>query len=457
MAALVLRLIGINTGLWYDEVVTLVESVRQPLTTILTEFPGNNQHPLFSVLGHLSVSLFGEHPWSLRLPAALLGAATVPVLYGFAREFASRREALAACVLLTTAYHHVWFSQNARGYSAVALLTTLSSWMLLRLLRREGRGDAVAYALAAGLGVYAHLTMVFLVASQALVCAAAAIARPDLRRRWRLPFSAFALSGVLAFALYAPVLLDLKQFFVDKAVIPGVATPRWALLELLRGLQIGFGAAAAALAAGALVVAGLWSYFRQSPFVLALFLAPGVVTVGSTLALGRPVYPRFLFFLVAFALLIVVRGALAATALVPAARREIAGSLVIGVIALASLVALWPNYRFPKQDFEGARRFAEQRRGPGDVIATTGLAAYVYLNYHNRDWPELMNVDDLRRAQSGGRRVWVVYTLPRYLAIMVPDVNAVLEKECPTAAEFRGTVGGGQVVVCAIQPGDGRP
>src|SRR5580700_6901202 len=71
-----LRVAGIDKGLWLDEIYFLVVTVRHPLAEILTVFPGDTQHPLYSVLAWLSVHVFGEYPWSLRLPALLFGAAS---------------------------------------------------------------------------------------------------------------------------------------------------------------------------------------------------------------------------------------------------------------------------------------------------------------------------------------------------------------------------------------------
>lgn len=129
-----LRFHAIGTGLWYDEIVTLVESVRAPLGEIVTRFAGDNHHPLYSVLAHLAVALVGEEPWALRLPAALFGVATIPLLYGLGRLVTSRVESGAAALILTVSYHHIWFSQNARGYTAVLFLVLLSTYALLRWL-----------------------------------------------------------------------------------------------------------------------------------------------------------------------------------------------------------------------------------------------------------------------------------------------------------------------------------
>ena len=51
-AAAVLRAIGLNDGLWFDEIITLVLFVRPPLERIVTEYPNSNNHPLYSILAH---------------------------------------------------------------------------------------------------------------------------------------------------------------------------------------------------------------------------------------------------------------------------------------------------------------------------------------------------------------------------------------------------------------------
>src|SRR6185503_1521457 len=88
--AAVLRAIGLDGGLWLDEILTLIDSVRRPLAQIVATFPSNNQHTLYSVLAHASIALFGDEAWSLRLPAAIFGVATIPALYFLAREFVGR-------------------------------------------------------------------------------------------------------------------------------------------------------------------------------------------------------------------------------------------------------------------------------------------------------------------------------------------------------------------------------
>ena len=57
--AAVLRIIGLNSGMWLDEILTLLQTARRPIWTILTSFPAETQHPLFSLLARISVVMFG--------------------------------------------------------------------------------------------------------------------------------------------------------------------------------------------------------------------------------------------------------------------------------------------------------------------------------------------------------------------------------------------------------------
>jgi mannosyltransferase len=464
--AVALRSIGLDGGLWYDEIRTLVDSVRSPLHQILTVFPGSNQHTFFSVLAHLSVAAFGEHAWSLRLPSVLLGAATVPVLYLFATEFVGRTEALLASLLLTLSYHHIWFSQSARGYAALAFLTVLSSWLLLRGLRRGRTGDFVWYGVASALGVYTHLTMVFLVASHAVLCTLP-LGLPGFQkerwRRWRLPAMGFTLAATLTLLLYAPLLLDLNQFFVKRPSPMAVATAKWAANALLAGLQVGLGSVLGVAVGAALFCAGLWSYIRQSRFLAGMFVLPGLITVAADLGLHRPIRPRFLFFLAGFALLIVVRGSLelgrwcGRLGLVRPPKTRPLGIAFVGVMAVLSVVALPFGYRYPKQDFEGAMHFVETEAAVGEPVMLGEPAIYPYHEYFHRPWEGLTSLEQFQKVRGQGRRVWVVYTLNSYIENDTPDLMDSLRRDCAVAGVFRGTVADGDVTVCTAPPLNSRP
>lgn len=462
LLAAVLRAIGLNGGAWFDEIVTLVESVRPSFIAVLTEYSLNNKHPLYSVLAHLSVAVCGEHTWSLRLPAFLFGVACVPMLYFLAVSVTTRREALLASTLLALSYHHIWFSQNARGYTALAFFAMLSTHLLIRGLCGGGWRPYIGYGVVTALGVYTHMTMVFVVVSHFLLCGWLWLtaARGELRvRDWRAPLLAFGLAGLLSLAFYAPMLAQVHQFYASHSESSGkaVATPAWAIVETLRALSMGLGTWGVLLAAGVAFAWGLWSYARQSLVVLAFFLLPGFVTAAPFLALDRPMRPRFFFFLAGFGLMILVRGLVSATSWF-AARLPARGSarrLEVGIdvalvlaVALASSPSLLKGYAYPKQDYEQAMRFVEANKAAEEPVASVGLTIFPYKQYYGKQWHWIDSAAQLQDLRERSPSVWLLYTLPEYLETETPDLMGAIRKEFTVVRVFPGTVGGGDIVVC---------
>lgn len=465
--AIVARIIGLNSGLWIDEVYSLVRSFRSPVGTILTEYWGDNHHPFYALLAHASRSVLGEAPWTVRLPAALFGVAAVPLLHGLAVRLVTRREAFLATALLAVSYHHVWFSQNARGYSAIACLYLLTLWAM-HLGVSTGRWRYwMVFAAAASLGAYTHLTMVLLVIGQAAGLALWMLTRPRggvSRLLLRQAATAFGLSAIGTLLLYAPMLPDVFRYFSEvPSGLKGVSTPAWAAREGIRVLAEGLGAGRLVVglvlvATGALVaVAGVVSLWRSHGLlVLTVAGSAGVTIAGALLARGT-MYPRFFFFAIGPALLIIVRGGFAVTERVFRGRvapRAIAGIATAGtaVVLMLSAASLLLNYRYPKQDFQGAMAYIEASRGPTDAVVSTGLRADPYRMLYGRDWPSITSLAELDSVRRTAPRTWVVWTFPRYLEQFAPALGRLLHDSCGHPRVFRGTVGGGDVLVCALEP-----
>ncbi len=463
VVALVLRLINLDSGLWVDEIYSLVNQYRLPVAELFKSYIGDNQHPLYALLASASVSVFGEHAWSIRLPAVAFGVASVPALYLLGAEVANRREGLLSAALLTFSYHHVWFSQNARGYTALALSAILCSLFFVRLLREPKTRDAWLYGAIAALGCYAHLTMVFVVFGHFLTYLLVQGFSGEHRSgrvNWRLPLAALVLAGVMTIILYGPIIGQVVDYFVNKpSLLEGLSTPMWAFGEAVRSLSIGFGAGLVVMVAALMAVVGVVSYFRSNPVALGLFTLPIIVTVLGALWARGTMYPRFFFALIGFCILIGVRGVMVTSGW--AARRLFPGddhasrslglataAVVFGI--LISAASLTRYYQYPKMDFQGARNWLEAQAGPQDRIVVVGAAAWPYRTYYQVDWPSVNGVADLHPLLADDGSVWVVYTFSRYIAKSLPEVMAEIRKNCVDEQRFRGTLGNGDIMVCRM-------
>lgn len=458
VVGLVLRVHDLGVGLWFDEIQTLLHYVRSPLGAIVTNYDSANQHLLYSVLARISTELLGESGAALRLPAAILGTASILAFYLLATRITSRGEALLGTALLTFSYHHVWFSQNARGYSGLLLFTLLATAAFLRLLGEQnaGWGAVAAYGVSAALGAYFHPTAILIPIAHALVLAALwwRARRTAPRAGWR-PAVGVLLAGLLTLALYAPVLFQVIAT-LSGSNPHGVETlwksPWWLLKETVQVLGEGLpGGWLSVVCAGLVAVTGLVSYARQSAAAAALLLLPGLLTAVAMLALNHNLWPRFFFFSAGFAILIAIRGGFVISrAVFRAPGTALAGAGGVLVILASALTV--PRAWRPKQDFEGARDFVDRSRAPDDAVVTVDLTRSPYTRWLGRDWAGLESLADLTAVERTHPRTWVLYTFPIRLKVVQPGIWERLTVAYDTAAVYPGTIGGGDIVVMVSRP-----
>jgi mannosyltransferase len=115
-------------GFWFDEGNTALEvrfSVGQMLT-LLKHY--ESTPPLYYGIAWVWSRVFGDTETGLRSLSALVGILAVPVAYGAAARLVSRRAGLIAAALVTFNPYLIWYSQEARAYSLVVLLTGAGLW-----------------------------------------------------------------------------------------------------------------------------------------------------------------------------------------------------------------------------------------------------------------------------------------------------------------------------------------
>ncbi|MEO8198930.1 MAG: glycosyltransferase family 39 protein [Gemmatimonadota bacterium] len=455
LVALLLRLYDLPNGLWFDEIQTLVDYVRLPMGRVLTTYDSQNQHLLYSVLARCSISIFGESAGALRLPAAVFGVASVWAVYYFARLITGRAEALLAAAFLAFSYHHVWFSQNARGYTGLLLWTLLASAAFIRMVTGRYRhpwGVAIVYGLCMGLAAYTHITAVIVSVAHFLIWVVLLFRmkqRPRGFDAW-LPGWGILFAATITLQLYAIVL---PQMFATVLHPPrGAAqtawqSPLWFLTESLRGLGEGIPGGWITLALGLVVIAaGIISYWKRTRAGLVTMLLPAVLSGLALIALKHNLWPRFFFFSAGFGVLILIRGGYALVEwLLPPRFRVLAPVGTILVICASAITV--PKAWGPKQDYTGASTFLSREAGATDAVVTVDLTRYPYHEFYHTSYLPVDSLSVLREIEAQHTRTWLVYTFPIRLAVVEPEIWARIQEHYTLAANFPGTVGGGDIVV----------
>ena len=315
--ALSLRLFRLDSDLWFDEITPILDYGSLSALQVIGTYFSTNNHLLNTLLGKLAVATFGETNWAVRLPAVFFGVATIPALYWVARPALGPHPSLGAALLLAVSYHHVFFSQNARGYTAYLFFSLVSSGLLVKSLQEDRARTWVLYVTTTVLNFASLLNAAFVFASHALVAVGAVL---TLGRRGspvaplvRRLLVVLGVSAFLVFQLYATIL---PQAYVIMGAVYTSQASGYApmsgefLRELARGLSAGFGTGLVLGALPFLIVAaaGFLGLFRRQ-WALAIALAmPPVLTALFLMARGLTFSPRFFLLALPLAILAAVQG-----------------------------------------------------------------------------------------------------------------------------------------------------
>lgn len=450
-----LRLWRLDTDLWLDEITTVRQYMRLGMPEILYTFPAPNQQLLNTVLGWASIQAFGEHEWSVRLPAVVFGIACVPALYWLGRALTREGEAVAAAALLCVSYHHVWFSQNARGYSGMILFSLLGLGCLLRGFARNRSAAWVGYAVASTFGALSLLNTAFLLASHVPAYAVLALRwRPG--PRGRAPITRRVVASTIGIGLGCAVGYGLALPAMIETFTHGQPSHGWhdigALIAVMwRGFTGGSVVGVVALAVGAIVGAVGWaSYWRQSPFVSVLLVLPVVLNFVVNLSLNFGVYPRAFLYVLPFVLLFAVRGV---RVLVDVGWRATGRSgestrlwwAAVALLVVGSSAMLMRNYRHPKQDFRGALAFVRAEMGANDAVCAVGWAGIAYRNYYAPEMPFPTTVAEIEALERTHDDVWILYSFVRDMHRIYPALLERIERDYAHVRHFPGTLDDGTV------------
>jgi mannosyltransferase len=175
--ALVLRFWRLgNWSLDSDEVFMLRDSLNPSL---------GNPRPLLYFLNHYLVGpLVPLDEFGLRVLPAIFGVLAIPAFYLVARRLVGTRAALFGALLLTVNPLHVYYSQFARYWSLVFLLSAVYPYALYIGLREHNR-RALALGLVTGvLASLAHPCSVILVGGLGVWILATYLTRDQLAHLW---------------------------------------------------------------------------------------------------------------------------------------------------------------------------------------------------------------------------------------------------------------------------------
>jgi len=207
-----------NQSLWVDEMLTW--SAIQPggSLSFVQQFIDTIQGPLYLAatwpLLHLN-----DTPLMMRLPAAVVGTATIPLFGYLAFRTVSARAAQLALLLLAINPFHIWYSQEGRGYAFLMFFAVAVVISYLNILNLQDDRPAIKHFWWLGISgaalILSNMSGVFLLAALAL--SLVLFDRPKARQYGVWWVLGFGLAGVIA----APWLLKASGIWAIDRIVPG--------------------------------------------------------------------------------------------------------------------------------------------------------------------------------------------------------------------------------------------
>ncbi len=210
LVGLAIRLYSLMRPMSYDESFTYLNYVTRPLAVALSDFTFPNNHLFHTLLAHCTTWIFGNHAWSVRLPALLAGVAMIPVGYLLACRWYNRLTGVLTAVLLACIFYQVDYSTNARGYMLVSLCVLAALYFADLARQSLAKWPWVALAAMCILAMYTVLSSVYAVAGVvgwlALVIIVRDTSLPKRMLLTRLTITLGAI-GAAVILLYLPIVM----------------------------------------------------------------------------------------------------------------------------------------------------------------------------------------------------------------------------------------------------------
>jgi 4-amino-4-deoxy-L-arabinose transferase-like glycosyltransferase len=458
-------------GLWLDESQS-VAIARLPLsghgTTLIDGLKQDGSPPLYYLLLHWWIELFGNGDRTVRALSFVLNLLCIPPLYWLGKRVIGKRAAWVAVLAFITSPFAAYYASETRMYSLLVLLALLGALALERTLRAPTWWSVLCLALAADAVAMTHYWSLYSLITVAVFLIIGSIWGSPLRKRGcRWSMAGLVGGGILFIPWFPTFLYQSKHTGTPWGTPPSYSAVVHAFGQWAGG-QISAGRALLVVVCAllALAVFGYPAGPRQvlldlkghEPGRLLLVLALGTlflaVTVGKLVGTAwadRYTAVAFIPFLLCLAL--------GPERL--ADRRLWAGS--IGLIALFGTLAAGPVVTAQRTQAVQVARILSKQAVPGDVVlycpdqlgpaiareiragrGGEGLKNYTiptfappdrvdWVDYKQRNLAAVAHVPQLVQravAAAGNHRIWLVYS-GQYLTYqnLCPNLRLALAQQ----------------------------
>lgn len=195
----------------HDEPFTIYHAQFDP-AHLISYLKNYNNPPLFELILHFWIKLFGISVLSVRFLPMLFSSFAVYFIYKIGDNFYEKKVGLVSGLLYTFSTMQIWYAHDCRVYSLFLLLSVNSFYLFFKLLKNErlSRPAAFFFVLVNILILYAHYFGAFVLFLESIIVLLFYVKNRNV-------FFYFFKMMLFVIIGYAPQLIILSQRFVTSA------------------------------------------------------------------------------------------------------------------------------------------------------------------------------------------------------------------------------------------------
>jgi uncharacterized membrane protein len=240
-----------------DELYAVYLQGTSPVTvaTVMARDSLRTNHPFLMTVPYLYwTALVGTGEEAVRALPLLLGLATVVLTFLLARRLGGSLAAFLAALALAVNPIHIAYSQEARHYALLVLLTVAAHLLLLRCLRTGAGRDRAWYFLVCLTALFTHYFAVPVLAAHGIIALWLTFAADPLTRRNALRAGATLALAIVPFVAWLPIMAHQASRPWPHLREAGFLNIFWALREVGGWGEGAWSIAPTAAAAGLIIV-----------------------------------------------------------------------------------------------------------------------------------------------------------------------------------------------------------